>query len=103
MGEDVEQRRDLIGQSGISQAVDHQVHAQREDDDLPGRAFQDLAGVDPRATCCDCQEQHRADRGHGADWHAQRFQAEEADQQQREDHPAGLERGRVADRIPRCP
>jgi AcrR family transcriptional regulator len=91
----------LIRQPGIAQAIDHQVHAQREHDDLPGRAAQHLAGADDRAARGHRQQQRRGHRRHGADRHAQRLQAKEADQQQHQHHPAGTEGGRVADGIGR--
>ncbi|OMP13719.1 hypothetical protein COLO4_01089, partial [Corchorus olitorius] len=103
LGKAVQNGCDRGDQPGIAQSVDHQIHAQREHDDLPRRAMQYLAGADDAAACRHGQQQGGTCGRDRADWHAQRLQPEEADQQQDQDHPARAKGRRIADRIGRAP
>ncbi|MNM56847.1 hypothetical protein D3C81_680270 [compost metagenome] len=43
-GEDIEDLRQVVGEAGVTQAIDHEVHAKREHHDLPRRVLEHLAG-----------------------------------------------------------
>lgn len=71
----------VISQSGVTQSVYHQIHAQRKDNDLPGRAFQHPAGVNHVSFAGNQPENKRRHRRHQADRHAERLQSKKANQQ----------------------
>ncbi|KAG9613497.1 hypothetical protein KCV01_g1154, partial [Aureobasidium melanogenum] len=97
----VEQAGQVIGQPGIAQPVNDQIHAQRKQHDLPGRPTQNLHRGDLVTTGSHHQQHDGAGRGDGTDRDAQRLQAEEAHQQGGEHPPPRAEGGRVSDGVGR--
>ena len=71
----------MVGQAGVLQAIDDQVHTQRKNHYLPWGLFEHLACVDGVTTSRDDIENERTDRCNGADWHPQWLNDKEADQE----------------------
>ncbi|MNE64395.1 hypothetical protein D3C80_1598050 [compost metagenome] len=87
-GHAIEQMGEVIGEAGILQAVDHQVHAQGKHHDLPGRLAQHSAGGNSVAVGGNREQQRGTDSRYRADGDAQGFQDKQADQQQKQRPPA---------------
>ena len=72
----------MVGQTGVLEAVDDQIHAQGKDHHLPWRALEHLAGVDGVSTGRYDVKNECAGSRNGTDRHAQRLDDKETDQQQ---------------------
>ncbi|MNN62311.1 hypothetical protein D3C81_1776000 [compost metagenome] len=80
LGEPVEQARQGVCQPRVAQAVDHQVHAQGENHDMPGCFLEHLARGDLVATPGNHQQHRRTNGGNGTDRNSQGFQGEAPEQ-----------------------
>ncbi|MNR36853.1 hypothetical protein D3C85_1548270 [compost metagenome] len=79
-GEPVEQPRQGIGQPGIAQAVDHQVHAQGKNHDMPGCFLEHLARGDFVPAPGNHQQYRGTNRSNGTDRNTQGFQGKTTEQ-----------------------
>ncbi len=102
-GQRFERQRQVVGQPGIAQAIDHEVHAQREQHDLPRRALDDVAQIDDRAAAAappapgQGQQQQRGDAGDQRHRHLPRGGDEIRHQQHGHHRPGPAKHQRVLD------
>ncbi|MNV53513.1 hypothetical protein D3C71_1456670 [compost metagenome] len=92
-----------IGQPCITQPVDHQIHPEREDHDLPGGAPQHFSSVDGLPLFRHQQQDQRTNGGDQANRHAQRLKPKKPHQQQRQYAPTGSKRRQIANGLTRWP
>ncbi len=97
----IEQVRQIPSDPGVAQPIHHQIHPQRENDDLPGCLAQHLPGADDMAARSHAEQKQRTEDRDGADRHAQRFKTKVPEQQERQHHPPDAERGRIVDGLMR--
>ncbi|MNS99956.1 hypothetical protein D3C72_1343720 [compost metagenome] len=97
-GKDIQPTGQIHGQPGIAQAIHHQIHAQRENHDLPRCLFHHLARGNLVATGGDAQQQRGTHGRYRTDRNAQRLQRKAADQQNHQHRPTGVKRGFIVDR-----
>jgi len=91
LGESIQQTGEIVRQASIAQSIDHQIHPQRKEDDLPRRTLDHFPGRDDVAFCGDSQQDKRTDCSDCTNWHTLTFKPEETNQQQAKDPPTGNE------------